>query len=472
MKYIATLVTVLAFSLLKWFMPGEIKVTPTAPQKVNPGEEFTYEIKISKPGVSGFAKIQQELPQGFNAEAIDVKNASFSCVGGVVKLIWMSLPSENEFTISYKVKTDATTQGEISIPGKFSYLENNEKKTMEMPTTKITIGSSDAVASSDVKKETPAESNSSESATQSGTSDQTNTSDASAQQSASVVGNRTYTKVGEGKYKVELQIINNGLSGFAKAQDVLGTGMLAYEDNSGGAVYSFIGGKVKFVWMSVPDQKDIRVSYIVTAKTDDEMKAITGEFSYLENNETKRVDINTSGSASTPVLASNETTKTETPVVEKPRDEVKNTTTTTNTANTTNIQDKPKENTTASNTKPTNTTKPSNNSTGSSITSIPPAQNGVAYRVQICAGKNNIGNVANYFSNVYKFSEETVYTENHEGWVKYTIGSFTNYKSARDRRNEVTSKYTFPGPFVSAYNNGQRVTVQEALMVSRDKWVP
>ena len=60
--------------------------------------------------------------------------------------------------------------------------------------------------------------------------------------------------------------------------------------------------------------------------------------------------------------------------------------------------------------------------------------------------------------------------ENHDGWIKYTTGDFENYKEARNKRENL-KKYNFPGPFVTAYNNNERITVQEALMISKQNWV-
>jgi hypothetical protein len=60
--------------------------------------------------------------------------------------------------------------------------------------------------------------------------------------------------------------------------------------------------------------------------------------------------------------------------------------------------------------------------------------------------------------------------EFNEGWKKYIVGKYDQYKSARDFRETIRAK-GIENPFVIAYNNGKRITVQEALMVSNQKWI-
>ena len=91
----------------------------------------------------------------------------------------------------------------------------------------------------------------------------------------------------------------------------------------------------------------------------------------------------------------------------------------------------------------------------------------ISYKVQILAAHK----VANqkYFSARHQYNRGFD-IENHEGWVKYTTGEFNEYLKARNKREDL-SRYNFPGPFVTAYNNGNRITVQEALMTSKQDWI-
>jgi hypothetical protein len=48
---------------------------------------------------------------------------------------------------------------------------------------------------------------------------------------------------------------------------------------------------------------------------------------------------------------------------------------------------------------------------------------------------------------------------------------YTQYKDARDARVKITTESSkLPGPFVTAYNDGERITVQEALLISKQLW--
>jgi LysM repeat protein len=118
----------------------ETKIFVKAPTKAEPGAEFKVEVTIEKGDIAGFSKIQQELPYGFKASLIEANNASFSFSNNKVKFIWLELPKDNKFTVSYNVSTHISAVGIFDIKGVFSFLENNIKNTIEIEKFTITIG--------------------------------------------------------------------------------------------------------------------------------------------------------------------------------------------------------------------------------------------------------------------------------------------------------------------------------------------
>ena len=102
------------------------------------------------------------------------------------------------------------------------------------------------------------------------------------------------------------------------------------------------------------------------------------------------------------------------------------------------------------------------------IISAKKVNNNVDYKVQILAGHRIISDkqVSNQFNYNGEYALET-----HNGWIKYTVGANSKYSDARDSRNKLKN-YNFPGPFVTAYNYGARISVQEALILTSQNWVP
>jgi hypothetical protein len=103
------------------------------------------------------------------------------------------------------------------------------------------------------------------------------------------------------------------------------------------------------------------------------------------------------------------------------------------------------------------------------VNEMNPSENGVSYRVQIAAGHSEV--VTDYFAKMFDFAPH-VSVERHEGWMKYTTGGFNIYDSARNERERLTANHDFRGPFVAAYIGGQRITVQHALSLTDQGWLP
>ena len=441
-----------------------VQVTQNSPSQVNPGDEFIVELIINKTDVSGFAKIVQELPKGFTTEAIETQGASFTFNDNKVKLIWMALPTGNEFIIKYKITVGPDVEGKKTITGKFAYLYNNERKTIDLPVSEIMVGEEELV------EETPTETEE-ETIVEETTPTILEPVMAEAVETTLepvveqiplpiVSAERKVTDMGDGTFKVEININQNGIDGFAKAQEQLPSGAtMANDIETKNSIFSYVDQQAKFVWMSVPKDDPIYISYTVTGNnlTAAELRNMDGNFAYLFNEETMKVKI----------IASEEQPQSIEPLVETVPEPIEP-------ESVAKIEAEPIAETA---TEPIETEpivevtpEPIEETIPEPTTSIPEPQTGVLYKVQICAGHDPV-NTDPYFKSAFSFSEGPIMLENHEGWIKYTIGGFDTYKTARERRSVVTAGYELPGPFVSAYNDGTRITVQEALMITNQQWI-
>ncbi len=94
---------------------------------------------------------------------------------------------------------------------------------------------------------------------------------------------------------------------------------------------------------------------------------------------------------------------------------------------------------------------------------------GIVFEVQVAATKISV--VTDYFKEKLNFSLATK-EENVESWWKYSTGIHEEYAEAKNLRDEIRKNYGFHGPFVIARDDGHRISVQEALMKTGQKWTP
>ena len=432
-----------------------LSIKPNIPGKVFPGAEFVVELTINKGDMKGFAMLTHELPEGFIVTALESKNASFSFSEKKVKFIWIELPKEQEFIVSYKVKLDASVSGLKSINGTFSYLMDSDKKVYNIPSAQILVSQNELAQSSEENKDVitkqPTEQTITDEATKTTSISQANNV------SAVVECKRVidHNAVSKGEFIVEVIINKSEIGEFAKLQEVLPEGFSATPMEVSDAQFAFSSRVVKFVWLNLPAKNEIKVSYKVkTAPGIAGEYFINGEFSYVEKDgETKKFilpkeKINVSQKIHEEIALDNEKTK----IVDKPHS-----LTSTSSAKKTSAE------TTADSKKPKTPDQPK------SVTSTPSPQNGINYKVQIAAGSKPVSD--GYFTKKYGI-KEPVYNEMHQGLYKYALGNFPEYGLARDKRESAKSEFNInTGLFVIAYNNGQRITVQEALMISNQKWI-
>lgn len=105
----------------------------------------------------------------------------------------------------------------------------------------------------------------------------------------------------------------------------------------------------------------------------------------------------------------------------------------------------------------------------SAAVAVPAPDAGISFRVQVLAAHKHVNNA--WFKQHFGYTK-AVDIEPHADWIKYTTGSFAAYEDARNRREQLAQAYAFPGPFVTAYEHGERITVQEALVLAQQEWLP
>jgi hypothetical protein len=390
---------------------------------VETGNAFIVNVSINKAQVKGYAKYQVVLPAGVTGELVDGKSSKFTVDGNKLKFVWVNLPDESTMNISYKVIVNDPNVKEVALGGAFAYLVNNERQTVDVATSRVLIGAK--------PNNTPVV------------------------YEPIVNVQRTIADLGDGTYKVTVNVASEHVKGFAKVQEKLPANATAKSDQVAEAVFSQVASKVKFVWMNFPeDQKDLTVSYIVTYTQQPE---ISGEFAYLFKGESRKAPINVSGEA--PLANVQEEAQNPPVVATVPEENAEETATTYPETATPEAEEVTEVVEVV--TLPKETVKPQPVTTS--------AETGIVFKVQIMAGHNAV-DAATYFATKYNFQRK-VGMDLHEGWHKYITGHQDTYVEARDLRNAITDNFNFRGPFVVAYNNGERITVQEALMATNQKWV-
>lgn len=446
MRYILLFIHALTISIYSLFLADPVTLKTNFPASAKPGTTFIAEITINKGQLAGFAKFQLELPSGMTASEGDSKGGTFTMTGQTAKIIWTSMPSSAEFVITMNIVVDASASGEKVVTGKYSYIENNVKQQVEISPATIQVDGG-AVATNTV----------------------TPTATATPEGAAAVSVTRNITIGNQGEYEIELKVNKDGAKGFAKVQEKVPAGFTAVGGKTDESSFSYSEqeGMAKFLWTTLPEREELTISYtlIPAQGTPPSPASLEGEFSYLEDQQSKlyviakqdlpgtapAIAADTTATApadtaSTAATTSTEPANTQTATTTEPDNT--QTTTGTDLANTSTVATTTPDNTTTV-TDPAATQKNSN----------------VQYSVQVGAYRKAIG--VDVIES--RFSLNGVSTEMHNGLNKFVIGRHEEYRHARDSRETIKGKGAADA-FVTAYNLGRRITVQEALMITNQKW--
>lgn len=511
LKSILFTLNVFALISLKFIFGGEVSVVQSGPKFIQAGQTFMIEISINKSDREGFAKWQQKLPPGFVASPIETEGATFSFKNQDVKLIWMALPEKETLNIFYEVTADPDLSQDLILDGKFSFIEENERKDVDANQLTIHFGT-DSIEEEEVSLAAIFEEPSGDTTSEDLVEQKKQQEDAEEEKSISpetksIADNskvstpienlvtdeegikiqRLVNHLGNAVYRVDLKVIKGENTSFAKVEEYLPEDFTATEIESNDAIFSFKDGVVKFLWMTMPSQNEINLSYQIESHADllDQVQ-VHGMYSYLNDGKSTQLEMSASSFTNHYVgdeaeLADNATEENEsTETIEESNDVAAEITeervedvteqSSSETIENTDTKAELVEPIAEIQEEPVQTEVEEEKITAESIADVPAPETSISYKVQIAAGKNEVKQ--DYFEKKYALQQK-VNIEQHEGWFKYTLGKYSTYKQARDERNELWAKDKgLSGAFVTAYNSGQRITVQEALMISQQKWVP
>lgn len=444
--------------LIGLFQGGdEVNMQIHAPTTVTAGDEFQVKITLQKGNLQSFSRLVQELPAGLKAVSGYSANADFTFKDNRVRLIWLRLPDSDTLTITYTIKVDQRLKGNFDLVGKFSYIADNERISIEGEPVNIQIRPNPNIDPSLIvdinefrEKVVP---------------EIVPISDIPV---ACIRQNPIPSGDPDNSYIVNLLVYKESAQKFAKIEERIPAGYTAVNIDSKEGIFVFKSGQAKFLWMNLPQAPYFIVSYrLIPSAAGAALPSVKGQFSYVVEEKTIVKDIierdmdlaSLSADDIRKLIEEMKASPVKIPVEEL-------------------LAKKPEE-VTPSTPEPTRrqpqktTVGPRQRITNEQlIKEIDPAyllepREGVYYRVQIAAGHRPI-DIKRYFRR-YKITDE-VRAEIHEGWRKYSVGTFTEYKQARDYRVHIWNTTPISDAFVAAYNNGQRITVQEALMITNQKW--
>ncbi|MEO5644217.1 MAG: hypothetical protein ABIQ40_13145 [Bacteroidia bacterium] len=441
---VVNLVIVMMVRLFVASPSAEVK----APASVIAGESFVVEVSIATNGETDFVRYSMEFPQGWLVEKIETAGSTFKYEKQTVKFLWSRVGVVKELNISYRVTPPATASGEFVMNCKLSHTVDNLPANIQLTPMAITVTPATPAVAKVV-------------------------ADSTAKPPVVISVDRFVPEKEAGEeFVVSLVINKDDLTSFGKVEDTLPSGFTAKVIKADGADFKFENGVVKFSWFVMPAKHVLNVQYRVTvAPGVYGNQSIGGHFSYVENETGKLILVAPSivKLKAAPVVTKEEPVVIkeeplvikEEPIVIKEEPVVKK-------EEPVVIKEEPvvkKEEPVVLKEEPVVKKEVPVVIKGEPIANT--AAHGINFSVQIAAFTRRIP--VSYFTETFHLSA-TVNAEMHNGLNKYTTGSFPTYQAAHDNRNQVRTNGIIDA-FVIAYNNGKRITVQEALMITSQKWI-
>jgi len=107
---------------------AEVRVPGINFQLKNAESEFIIEVMIRKGTIKGMARFEQKLPPGYFAIPVETQGGKFTFKNQKIKIVWMRMPEQNSFKISYRIKVYKDFSEVLFIGCKFQCVINKKKK--------------------------------------------------------------------------------------------------------------------------------------------------------------------------------------------------------------------------------------------------------------------------------------------------------------------------------------------------------
>ncbi|ALO14713.1 hypothetical protein L21SP5_01046 [Salinivirga cyanobacteriivorans] len=444
---------------------GGVSVTQNIPEEVDAGDQFTVSVTIDKSNIGAFGRYQMELPNGFEAKAKESNGGSFNFSDQKVRIQWLTLPYDDRFTITFDVIVPATVSGDFQLRSSFAFIKDNSPTVEEIPAHTITVKGSESAEDL--------------------TATNTYNYKGVRMKEIDCIRQKPYLNQND-EIIVNLLVVNKvGINQFGKIQEQIPRGYKAISLRSKNAMFTNNGRILKFMWMQFPSDEHFVVTYklIQTEEIPNQAFLIKGEMTYTRNGRNHVIDI-AERQIDLEEFAEEDLVVDNTPMPEDDEktdlldagDRFAGTDYTADNQTGTGTDDQQtgdetytdNQTQTQQDQQTTGYTQDDENETQTyrETNYAIAVSKGITYRVQVAAGHKLVNEA--YFRR--RKLKENVQIEIHQGWHKYTVGSHHVYKKARDHRNMIWETTPINDAFVCAYNNGQRITVQEALMIANQKW--